>query len=95
MATDARELIAGLCRVNPAQRLGNLSDGSAGVKNHPYFKSIDWNAIYHRQSKGPIIPDVKHAADTSCFDEYDAAPESKSLYTTDLADKYDKEFKDF
>ena len=95
MAPDARELIAALCCVNPAQRLGNLPDGTAGVKNHGYFKSIDWQAMYQRRSKGPIIPEIKHAADTSCFDQYDDAPESKTAYTPDMCDKYDKEFKDF
>lgn len=95
MASDARELIAGLCRVNPAQRLGNLPDGTTGVKNHVYFKTIDWDAMYQRRTKGPIVPEIRHAADTSCFDQYDDAPESKTVYTADMCDKYDKEFKDF
>ncbi|KAL8825093.1 MAG: hypothetical protein Q9191_004619 [Dirinaria sp. TL-2023a] len=95
MDSDARDLITGLCRVNPGQRLGNLTNGTADVKNHPYFKSIDWHAVYQRKTKGPIIPEIKSATDTSCFDEYDPAPESKSVYTADMASKYDKEFKDF
>lgn len=95
MDADAQNLITGLCRVNPGQRLGNLQDGSAGVKNHPYFKTIDWDSVYHRKRRGPIIPELKSPSDTSCFDEYDAAPESKSVYTPDMASKYDKEFKDF
>lgn len=95
MAPDARDLIAGLCKVNPAQRLGNLTNGTAGVKGHPYFKTIDWDSLYHRRNKGPIVPEVKHAADTSCFDEYEDAPEKKTVYTADMAEKYDKEFKDF
>ena len=95
MAPDARDIIAGLCKVNPAQRLGNLTNGTAGVKNHPYFKTIDWDSLYHRRKKGPILPEIKHAADTSCFDEYEDAPEKKSVYTSDMAEKYDREFKDF
>lgn len=95
MDSDTQDLIAGLCRVNPGERLGNLGNGTADIKKHPYFKSIDWDAVYRRKNKGPIIPEIRSATDTSCFDEYDPAPDSKSVYTSDMASKYDKEFKDF
>lgn len=65
------------------------------MKSHPFFKGIDWDALYYRQMKGPIVPQLKHAADTSNFDEYDAAPPSKSVYTADMAKEYDGAFADF
>lgn len=99
MSPDARDLISSLCTVNPSQRLGNISSGgqsgTALVKAHPFFKTIDWELLYHRKFKGPIIPKVKHAADCSNFDNYDPPAESKSEYTRDLATRYDHEFKDF
>ena len=99
VSSDARDLISGLCTVNPSQRLGNIakygSSGTACVKSHPFFKTIDWDALYHRRIKGPIIPRVKHPADASNFDNYDPPAESKSEYTKDMASKYDHEFKDF
>ena len=99
MSAEARDLISGLCTINPSQRLGNISEGglsgTALVKAHPFFKSIDWDAIYHRRIKGPIIPNVKNAADSSNFDNYDPPAESKYEYTRDLASRYDHEFKDF
>ncbi|KAL9077519.1 MAG: hypothetical protein Q9161_000365 [Pseudevernia consocians] len=99
MSSDARDLIGSLCTVNPSQRLGNISsgnvNGTALVKTHPFFKTIDWEALYHRKLKGPIIPKVKHAADASNFDNYDPPSESQSAYTKDMAQKYDHEFKDF
>ena len=95
MSPDARDLIGGLCTVNPSHRLGNISGGSAAIKSHAFFKSINWNSLYKREMKGPIIPELKHAADASNFDDYDAAPESSSNYTKDMFHKYDHEFKDF
>lgn len=99
MSPDARDLIGCLCTVNPSQRLGNISSGdqhgTAVVKSHQFFKTIDWDALYHRKVKGPIIPKVKHAADASNFDNYDPPSESKAEYTKDMAAKYDHEFKDF
>lgn len=95
MSPDARDLISGLCTVNPTHRLGNISGGSAAIKSHAFFKSIDWDALYKREKKGPIVPELKHAADASNFDDYDATPESSSTYTKDMMHKYDHEFKDF
>ena len=99
MSSDARDLIGSLCTVNPSQRLGNISsggvNGTALVKSHPFFETIDWDALYHRRIKGPIIPKVKHAADASNYDNYDPPSESQSTYTKDMAQKHDHEFKDF
>ena len=99
MSSDARDLIGSLCTVNPSQRLGNISSGGANgtalVKSHTFFKTIDWDALYHRKLPGPIIPKVKHAADASNFDNYDPPAESQSAYTKDMAQKFDHEFKDF
>jgi protein kinase A len=99
MGSDAHDIIGQLCTVNPSQRLGNISsggiEGTALVKAHPFFKTIEWDALYYRKMKGPIIPKVKHPADASNFDNYDPPLESKSEYSKDMANKYDHEFKDF
>lgn len=95
MPPDARDLISGLCKVNPAHRIGNQSSGSQEVKSHKFFKTIDWDTLYRRQDKGPIVPELKNAADASNFDDYDAEPPRSSMYTKDLEKKYDHEFKDF
>lgn len=99
MSEDARSLIGGLCTVNPTQRLGNITSngvsGTALVKAEPWFKEIDWKALYQRKVKGPIIPKVKHAADCSNFDNYGPPSESTSVYTKEMQHKYDPEFKDF
>ncbi|KAI4215292.1 MAG: hypothetical protein LQ351_002191 [Letrouitia transgressa] len=95
MPPEARNLISGLCTVNPSNRLGNLSGGIQRIKSHPFFTPIDWDNLYYRRVKGPIIPELRHPADASNFDDYDPAPEKKSVYTKEMASKYDNDFKDF
>lgn len=95
MDPAARSLISALCAVNPTHRLGNLAGGVERVKSHPFFAPIDWEALYYRKMKGPIIPKLRHPADASNFDEYGQPREEKSVYTKEMASKYDQEFKDF
>ena len=99
MSPDAKSVIGGLCTVTPTQRLGYIQQGevkgAALVKAHPFFKSIDWDALYNRKMKGPILPKVKSPTDSSNFSDYDAPSSQCSAYTKDLQAKYDHEFKDF
>lgn len=81
MSQDARDLIDKLCTVDVSKRLGNVKGGAATVKAHPWFKSIDWDAVYHRRMQGPIVPHLKGADDTRNFDEYDAEPVNRDPYT--------------
>ena len=81
MGDDARDLIGGLCTVDVSKRLGHTSGGASTIKAHPWFKNIDWDALYHRQMQGPIVPHLKSADDTRNFDEYDAEPVHRDQYT--------------
>lgn len=81
MSHDARDIIGGLCTVDVSKRLGNVQGGAATVKAHPWFKNIDWDAVYHRRMQGPIVPHLKSADDTRNFDEYDAEPVHRDPYT--------------
>ncbi|KAI9812768.1 MAG: serine/threonine protein kinase, AGC [Pycnora praestabilis] len=95
MSSEAKDLISGLCTVDRTKRLGNISGGVGRVKSHPFFKDINWEALYYRKIEGPIVPHVTHAADTSNFDDYDPEPEGRESYTHDMRKKYEHEFKDF
>jgi serine/threonine protein kinase len=81
MGEDARDLIGGLCTVDVSKRLGHTSGGASTIKAHPWFKNIDWDALYHREMQGPIVPHLKSADDTRNFDEYDAEPVHRDQYT--------------
>lgn len=81
MGEDARDIIGGLCTVDVTKRLGNMKGGAATIKAHPWFKNIEWDALYHRKMQGPIVPHLKGPDDTRNFDEYDAEPAKRDQYT--------------
>lgn len=96
MSPAAQNIVSLLCKTNPTERLGYISGGSARVKSHPFFEGINWDDLYHRRIKGPIIPRVDHPADTGNFEEYPDPPVSNlTPYTDDLKSKYEPLFADF
>ena len=53
---QSRDLIRKLLTVESANRLGSTY-GSIEIKNHPWFRSVDWNLASERKwRKPPIIP---------------------------------------
>lgn len=95
MSPDARDLIAGLCTVDTSKRLGNIKGGAGAVKAHPWFRNIDWGALYHRKVQGPIVPHLRGPADTRNFDEYEPEPEGREEYGPEMRERWDDCFKDF
>ncbi|KAF1985427.1 Pkinase-domain-containing protein [Aulographum hederae CBS 113979] len=95
MSPDARDLIGKLCAVDTSKRLGNMNGGAQAVKDHPWFRNIDWDELYYRKRPGPIVPHLRGPADTRNFDEYDPEPEGREPYTDELKNKWDKSFADF
>ncbi|XP_050356691.1 ribosomal protein S6 kinase delta-1 isoform X6 [Nymphalis io] len=53
LPTDARALLSQLLTLNPAERLGSGKDGIEEIKQHPYFRHIDWQEVYDSW----IVPD--------------------------------------
>ncbi len=97
----ARSFILALCKTDPSQRLGHIAGGSARVRDHHFFHGVDWDAIYWKRVRGPILPRVEWAGDAGNFDEYPDPVEGEESeggrgnYTPDLREKYEDAFKDF
>ncbi len=67
ISADAQSCISGLLARNLNDRLcanGNHDQ----IKQHSFFKSIDWDKLYRREIKPPFIPKVKGEADITNFD---------------------------
>jgi serine/threonine protein kinase len=56
MSKDGRSLLRGLLNVNRAARLGISGRGWQDVKQHSWFKSVDWDAVAKRTITPPIKP---------------------------------------
>lgn len=48
---------------------GSGPNGICDIKSHPFFQSIDWEALYNRQVTPPFIPAVNRSDNTVYFDK--------------------------
>lgn len=71
---DLKDLIKNLLQVDITKRYGNLKNGVLDIKNHKWFSSLDWVALYKRDMDAPYVPKLKTAGDTSNFDDYEEEP---------------------
>ena len=66
-------LLRKLMHPDPHKRLGGGSaDGSSDadeLKNHAFFKDVDWEAVAHKAIPAPFKPIVKGERDTSNIDK--------------------------
>ena len=61
----AFDLIKKLCTFDVNKRIGkNVSD----IKNHPFFKGIDWIKLEKKEITPPYKPKIKYAGDVGNFD---------------------------
>lgn len=66
ISSEAQMLLRVLFKRNPANRLG--SGGVQEIKNHVFFASIDWDALYRKEVTPPFKPAVSHEDDAFYFD---------------------------
>lgn len=62
---EAQDILVQLFVREPEQRLGVKGN----IRQHPFFKSIEWNALEKRQVVPPFKPNVKSPSDCSNFDK--------------------------
>jgi len=72
-----------------------MAGRAESVKSHPFFRGVDWDDVYYRKYRGPIIPQLRHKADAQCFDDYPDEKAGRDPYTHELQKKWDHHFKDF
>eukprot|EP01017_Pseudomicrothorax_dubius_P028935 TRINITY_DN3482_c0_g1_i1.p1 TRINITY_DN3482_c0_g1~~TRINITY_DN3482_c0_g1_i1.p1 ORF type:complete len:363 (+),score=90.27 TRINITY_DN3482_c0_g1_i1:133-1221(+) len=63
-----KSLLDGLFQKDPEKRLGSGRDGANNIRKHPWFSTIDWDALYRKEIKPPFIPKLKNEMDLSNFD---------------------------
>ena len=57
-----------------------------------WFKNIDWEEVYYKQLKPPIVPKVSYDGDTRNFDDY---PETDWRQVPSVTDREFRMFDDF
>lgn len=63
--TDAQDLLTRLLQKDPANRL----DDAQQIKNHAFFKDIDWKKLLDKGYQPPFKPTISGVLDTSNFDQ--------------------------
>ncbi|KAK5639256.1 hypothetical protein RI129_011748 [Pyrocoelia pectoralis] len=61
---EAKDLITAVLQHSPRDRLG--TGGAHEVKDHVYFKTVDWNSLLRH--KAEFVPQLENDEDTSYFD---------------------------
>ena len=98
---DAKDLIQQLLVISPDKRLGQGPNGSQNVKNHPFFKNINWEDAKNKKIKPPFIPKLKNDTDLKYFDReftdepIDAPKRKKTLRDRDREREPSNEYNGF
>ncbi|CAD8076208.1 unnamed protein product [Paramecium sonneborni] len=66
-SNPARSILNELLQNDPTKRLG--ANGSQEIKNHEFFREIDWDRLYNKQIQPPFKPKVFGHKDLRHFDD--------------------------
>jgi len=67
---NAKGLVKKLLTADLGKRYGNLKNGVDDIKQHKWFKDLNWEDLVEKKIAAPFKPSVKGDADTSNFDDY-------------------------
>ncbi|EMG50549.1 Catalytic subunit of cAMP-dependent protein kinase (PKA), putative, partial [Candida maltosa Xu316] len=90
---DVIDLLTKLITADLTRRLGNLSNGPADIRNHPWFSEVVWEKLLAKDIETPYEPPITAGVgDSSLFDHY---PEEQLDYGVQSEDPYQQYFLDF
>ncbi len=73
--SNAKSLVKHLLVQDLSKRYGNLKGGVDDIKNHRFFKELDWSALVKYKLKPPYAPNTSGKGDCNnlaeCEDEDD------------------------
>ena len=85
-----------LCRkllvADRTKRIGNLRNGAADVKTHKWFNGMDWEDVFNRKLRPPLVPRVRYDGYTANFDDYDKEEIQKAEKVTEREAKLFEDF---
>lgn len=73
-------------------RIGCREGGIAELKCHPFFKSIDWDALLYKEVEAPYVPSTAGKECVQNIDEefLQEEPKETPAYTSPLLEAYKK-----
>ncbi|KAB8272070.1 kinase-like domain-containing protein [Aspergillus minisclerotigenes] len=90
LGPDAKDLLTRLLRKEPSKRLGyHMPKDLQTIKNHRFFRKIDWKALARRAVTPPIVPVVTDPALAENFsDDFTHLPLSPLVAPASFDDHY-------
>lgn len=82
MSKEAVAICKALLTKSPVKRLGSGDDGERTIRDHIFFRRIDWSRIESREVQPPYKPKIADQHDTSNFDR-EFTSEAPALTPTD------------
>ncbi|KAM7451879.1 Serine/threonine-protein kinase Sgk1 [Porites harrisoni] len=68
ISQSARNILEGLLQKDRTKRLGQGPSDFEDIKNHPFFRNIDWESLYEKKIEPPYNPNVSGQLDLKHFD---------------------------
>ena len=68
MSDAAIDLIEKLLKVDPMERLGYGLIDSREIKEHPFFRKVNWSDMKHKKVSPPFIPPLEESEELNYFD---------------------------
>ncbi|KAI6186657.1 AGC/AKT protein kinase [Aphelenchoides besseyi] len=98
---EARSLLSALLVKDPTRRLGGSVRDSAEIKEHPFFRCLDWDKVYRKEYEPQFKPSLQSEDDTHYFDQefthepVQLTPPSSRKAQTDGIDEVNSKFTHF
>ncbi len=67
---ESKSLIKHLLDRDTSRRYGNLKNGVDDIKNHPFFRSMNWDKLLKQEITADFIPKIKPDNELKYFDFY-------------------------
>lgn len=94
-STEARECCRGLLRVSESERLGSGESGAQEIMRTPFFRPINFAALFNKEIPPPFIPEVKNEFDTKYVPKAYLKTEAKDSFSDPTKAGVGQKFEDF
>ncbi|XP_042897727.1 ribosomal protein S6 kinase alpha-5 isoform X2 [Parasteatoda tepidariorum] len=69
LSAEAKDFLRRVLVKDPKKRLGGGPQGVDELKQHRFFKCLDWDDLVQKKVKAPIVPKISNPLDTRNFSE--------------------------
>ena len=92
-SAEAVDLIKRLLNPKHTKRLGVIKGGAQLIREHPWFRSLNWQALENKELKCPIDVKIRNAEDLSNFEDYSGSSNEFTPYKVGKEDpNWDADF---